>query len=91
MKKETRGRPRSIIQKKNKKKIKEVVENIFSAIASKHDLKRVENFLSDRFDVSVYAVRMWTTRGIPVALREEVARLAGMSFIELQGMHEVLL
>jgi ribosomal protein L23 len=89
--KRPQGRPRSIIPKKNKETIKEVIENLFSMIASRHKVKRIENFLSEKFDVSVYAVRMWTTRGIPRDIRPAVAKLAGLPVHQVILMHERLM
>ncbi|TXH17356.1 MAG: hypothetical protein E6R03_04075 [Hyphomicrobiaceae bacterium] len=91
IKKRPQGRPRSIIPAQNRETIKEVVEGIFAAIAKRHGVKRVENFLSEEFDVSVYAVRMWCTRGIPRAIRGDVAKLAGIPVHQVILSHERLL
>jgi hypothetical protein len=67
------------------------MQDVFETIALLHGCKRIENFLSEEFDVSVYAVRQWTTRGVPIRLRERLAHLAGMSVDALNDMHYPLL
>lgn len=88
--KRPQGRPRSIVARKNRNVIKNTIEDLFAVIAMRHNKKRPENFLSDVFDVEVYAVRQWTVRGIPKRLREEFADLAGMPHRELEAIHEGL-
>jgi hypothetical protein len=66
---------------------KQQIERLYDKIARKFDRKRPENYLSDAFDVEVYAVRQWTVRGIPKRFRDQFAELVGISRNALNRLH----
>lgn len=67
--------------------LKDRIETLLSYIAQRYNKKRPENFLSDLFDVDVYAIRQWTVRGIPMRHREKFAELVGISEKALERLH----
>lgn len=78
--KNKRGRPVQAKPSKTKLKNRKIgVESMLQMIAHRHKVKRPENFLSDRFDVDVYAIRQWLVRGVPKAIQSEFSELAGVS------------
>lgn len=63
------------------------MEGLLVRVAERQGVKRPENFLSERYDIEVYAVRQWVARGIPLRHRADFAALAGMSLEELEAAH----
>ena len=83
------GRPTTSVfhlGKRFQKEWKEQFEWLLLSIKVLHNCNRAETFLSDRFDVSVYAIRQWSVRGIPLRFEEEIAELAGISLSDLREL-----
>lgn len=75
------------MMQREKNRLKKKMEALLQLVAQRHKRKRPENFLSDFFDVEVYAVRQWVARGIPKKHRKAFADLVGMTEAELERVH----
>lgn len=76
-----------VSSKKKVRSFKDRIEALINLVGIRHSKKRPENLLSDTFDVEVYAVRQWVTRGIPKKHRKVFADLAGITLKELEDAH----